>query len=141
MQPALCTKIFSRFFLVVFLFCFYDVALAEKDVPFDVVGGGRVFLDEDSIVRSGNFVTFTYRIDVDSSRHPWKFIKREAWSECGSQNFRTLKVILHFKEGDKEIELTGGGESIQPLADSYRYKITQYACEHAPAASTPEEPN
>lgn len=77
-------------------------------------------------------VVFKYRIDVDSSLHPWKTLTRTVRTQCDSNNFMTVKVLIVFKdESLAPQEIQGNEEYTQYAQKSYREQMTQYVCENA----------
>ena len=103
-----------------------------NDVGFYAFQDSKAFIEKDSMYRVDKAVVFKYRIDVDSSLHPWKTLTRSVRTQCDSNNFMTVKVLIVFK--DKNLapqEIKGNEENTQYGHKSYREQMTQYVCENA----------
>ena len=104
-----------------------------NDVPFYAFQDSQVLVEKDSMYRVGNAVIFKYRIDVESSRHPWKTLTRTVKTQCDSNNFMTIKAIIVFKDpNESPQEIKGNDVYVQYEANSYREQMTKYVCENAP---------
>lgn len=122
------------FTLLITLISFYARAENLNDVPFYALNDSKVFLEKDSMYRVGNAVVFKYRIDIESSLHPWKTLTRTARTQCDSNNFMTIKAVIVFKDPDQDSqELKGNDEYVQYEPKSYREQMTNYVCENAPS--------
>jgi hypothetical protein len=103
----------------------------HNDVGFYAFQDSKAFVEKDSMYRVDKAVVFKYRIDVDSSLHPWKTLTRTVRTQCDSNNFMTIKVLVVFKDGNQvPQEIQGKEEYIQYRPNSYREQMTQYVCEN-----------
>ena len=103
----------------------------HNDVGFYAFQDSKAFVEKDSMYRVDKAVVFKYRIDVDSSLHPWKTLTRTVRTQCDSNNFMTIKVLVVFKDGNQAPqEIQGKEEYIQYGPNSYREQMTKYVCEN-----------
>jgi hypothetical protein len=123
-----------KYFLILFIILLSFPAKSENlnDVGFYAFQDSKVFIEKDSMYRVGKAVVFKYRIDVDSSLHPWKALTRTVRTQCDSNNFMTIKVLIVFKDQKQAPqEAQGNEEYIQYEPRSYREQMTKYVCENA----------
>jgi hypothetical protein len=124
-----------KYFLITFITLLsFDVRSENiNDVGFYAFQDSKAFVEKDSMYRVDKAVVFKYRIDVDSSLHPWKTLTRTVRTQCDSNNFMTIKVLIVFKDQNQAPqEFQGNEEYIQYGPKSYREQMTQYVCESAP---------
>jgi hypothetical protein len=123
-----------KYFLILLIILLSFPAQSENlnDVGFYAFQDSKAFIEKDSMYRVDKAVVFKYRIDVDSSLHPWKTLTRTVRTQCDSNNFMTIKVLIVFK--DEKLapqEIQGSDEFTQYAPKSYREQMTQYVCENA----------
>lgn len=134
-QPLYEPESIMKYFLITFITLLsFDVRSENiNDVGFYAFQDSQAFVEKDSMYRVDKAVVFKYRIDVDSSLHPWKTLTRTVRTQCDSNNLMTIKVLIVFKDPNQAPqEVQGNEEYIQYAPKSYRAQMTQYACENAP---------
>lgn len=99
----------------------------DYDVQFKAFNE-TIFLEADTIFREGDFVTFTYRIDVPDTSHLWSKLYRTMRSQCSANYIQNVSVIAVIRATNEYVDLTGNQDFGQYEANGYRDLMTRYAC-------------
>lgn len=116
-----------KWYLLLSFFQLTATIAGEHDVSFKAYNE-KIFLETDTIVREGDFVTFTYRIDVPDTSHLWSKLYRTMRSQCSANYIQNVSVIAVIRETNEYVDLTGNQDFGQYEANGYRDLMTRYAC-------------